>query len=79
MCREARLSVQEIIPFSSPSTPFFNDFFPGARNGRWFHTTYGQLIMCISTELRSCHQQCGFFRSDLEGDAILDELLEGGP
>lgn len=57
--------------------PFFNDLIPRARNGRWLHTTYGQLIMCISTELISCHQQCAFFGSDLEGDIIQDELLEG--
>lgn len=57
--------------------PFFNDLIPRARNGRWLHTTYGQLIMCISTELISCHQQCAFFGSDLEGDIIQGELLEG--
>lgn len=57
--------------------PFFNDLIPRARNGRWLHTTYGQLIMCISTELISCHQQCAFFGSDLEGDIILGEWLEG--
>lgn len=74
--RKAMLSLQE-IHFSSPSTPFFNDLIPRPRNGRWFHTTYGQLIMCISTELISCHQQCALFGSDLEGDIIMDELLEG--
>lgn len=78
VCAERRVYLCRKYTFPLPPPLFFNDFIPRARNGRWFHTTYGQLIMCISTELISCYQQCAFFGSDLGSDIILDELSEGG-